>query len=237
MDNEELIAHIEGALINSEGKDFKVSADFVRDELLPAIYALSAEQPAEPVAEMPLARAVRLARGSQEPPPFPLMFAAPPEREGFVRVPVETTRDMQFAGVEAAQDDDNNKQSWGEYVYRIYAAMLAASPNAQEKGDCNCEPNSACDNPDCPRCKPAESVPTDIATAYTKAAQDSLTWCGAASADSAPPAAAPVEGWAKLIDRLGNAYSFECDGGPLKMCSEWIELKAILAAITPLEGK
>ena len=33
-----------------------------------------------------------------------------------------------------------------------------------------------------------------------------------------------------LVDRLKNHYDFQCEGGPLKNCVEWQQLKRLLAA-------
>lgn len=33
-----------------------------------------------------------------------------------------------------------------------------------------------------------------------------------------------------LIDRLENHYDFQCEGGPLKNCAEWQQLKAVVKA-------
>ena len=33
-----------------------------------------------------------------------------------------------------------------------------------------------------------------------------------------------------LFERLENCYDFQCEGGPLKNCVEWQQLKAMLAA-------
>ena len=36
----------------------------------------------------------------------------------------------------------------------------------------------------------------------------------------------------RSIDRIENAYAFECEAGPLKNCSEWKHLKRLMAALT-----
>lgn len=33
-----------------------------------------------------------------------------------------------------------------------------------------------------------------------------------------------------LIERLENYYDFQCEGGPLKNCVEWIRLKEVVRA-------
>ena len=41
-----------------------------------------------------------------------------------------------------------------------------------------------------------------------------------------------------IIDRLENDYRFECEGGPLKNCVEWQELRRrVLASIPPVEAE
>lgn len=33
-----------------------------------------------------------------------------------------------------------------------------------------------------------------------------------------------------LLDRLEKHYSFECEGGPLSLCTEWYQLKTLVSA-------
>ena len=34
-----------------------------------------------------------------------------------------------------------------------------------------------------------------------------------------------------LVDRLENYYDFQCEGGPLRYCREWLELKKQISGL------